>query len=84
LTAESKVPVRNRRTNVTRYYWVKNQERNEALDLTVYAHAGLWLLQNKIDRQTYGDLFALHTEVMKGHSEPEPRTLSPRLISPGI
>lgn len=48
LTAESKIPVRNRRTNVTRHLWVKNQDRNEALDLAAYAHATLWLLQKKI------------------------------------
>jgi phage terminase large subunit GpA-like protein len=84
LTAESKVPVRNRRTNVTRYYWVKNQERNEALDLTVYAHAALWILQNKIDPKTYRDLSALHAEVAKGHEKSGPQTLRPRVISVGI
>ena len=84
LTAESKVPVRNRRTNVTRYYWVKNQERNEALDLTVYAHAGLWLLQNKIDPANFRDLSALHAEVMRGHADPVRPLLAPRVISSGI
>jgi phage terminase large subunit GpA-like protein len=58
LTAGTKVPARNRRTNVTRHYWVKNQERNEALDLTVYAHAALWILQNKIDPKTFRPLRA--------------------------
>ena len=84
LTAESKVPVRNKRSNVTRYYWVKNQERNEALDLTVYAHAALWILQNKIDPKTYGDLAALHKLVCAGQAEPERKVLAPRIISRGI
>jgi phage terminase large subunit GpA-like protein len=84
LTAESKVPVRNRRTNVPRYYWVKNQERNEALDLTVYAHAALWILQNKIDPKTYRDLSALHAAVSNGRAEPERELLAPRVISVGI
>ena len=85
LMAESKVPVRNRRTNVTRYVWVKNQDRNEALDLTVYAHAGLWLLQNKIDAATYRDLSALHAQIMRG-ADPDAtrRTLGARVISPGM
>jgi phage terminase large subunit GpA-like protein len=84
LTAESKVPQRNRRTNVTRYYWVKNQERNEALDLTVYAHAALWILQNRIDPKTFRDLSALHAEVMKGHAEMVKPVLAGRVISRGI
>jgi phage terminase large subunit GpA-like protein len=84
LTAESKVPVRNRRTNVTRYYWVKNQERNEALDLTVYAHAALWILQNKIDPKSYGDLSVLHQLVIRGQSEPQHKVLGARVISRGV
>lgn len=84
LTAESKVPQRNRRTNVTRYYWVKNQERNEALDLTVYAHAGLWLLQNKIDPAQFRDLTALRAKILQCHGEPERRVLRSRVISRGI
>ncbi len=84
LTAESKVPVRNKRTNVTRYYWVKNQDRNEALDLNVYAHAALWLLQNRLDKQTYSDLDALHQQVIQGHSDPQHAVLRGRVISSGI
>jgi phage terminase large subunit GpA-like protein len=66
LTAESKIPVRNRRTNVTRHLWVKNQDRNEALDLAAYAHATLWLLQKKIAPRTYRDLEAVHAQVVAG------------------
>jgi len=85
LTAESKLPVRNRRTNVIRYLWVKNQERNEALDLTVYAHAALWLLQKKIDPRTYKDLEAVHSQVVAGRGAADERpTLGARVISAGI
>jgi phage terminase large subunit GpA-like protein len=84
LTAESKIPVKNRRTNVTRFYWVKNQERNEALDLTVYAHAALWILQNKVDPKTYKDLGNLHLEVLNGRSASAEGVLAPRVISSGI
>jgi phage terminase large subunit GpA-like protein len=84
LTAESKIPVRNRRTNVTRWYWVKNQERNEALDLTVYAHGALWILQNRIDPKTFRDLTALHAEVLKGRAEPERKSIGARVISSGV
>jgi phage terminase large subunit GpA-like protein len=85
LTAESKVPVKNRRTGRVRYEWVANQQRNEALDLTVYAHAGLWILQKFIDPVTYNDLSAIVAEVQKGAA---PTSLvSPRqrrIISTGI
>lgn len=84
LTAESKLPVRNRRTGVTRYFWVKNQDRNEALDLTVYAHAALWLLQNKIDPTRFRDLSTLHESVLRGQAEAPVATIGPRVIRPGM
>lgn len=84
LTAESKLPVRNRRTGVTRYFWVKNQDRNEALDLTVYAHAALWVLQNKIEPAKYADLAALHADIMRGVTESKPTGVGARVISRGI
>lgn len=66
LTAESKVPKKNRFTKRTQWVYVNNQERNEALDLTVYAHAGLYLLQHVIDPVTFRDLSSLAAEVQKG------------------
>lgn len=85
LTAESKVPVKNRKTGRIRYEWVMNQTRNEALDLTVYAHAGLWILQKIIDRKTFEDLSALLAEVQKGAS-PQTLVTAPRrrVLSGGI
>lgn len=85
LTAESKVPVKNRKNGRVRYEWIANQTRNEALDLTVYAHAGLWILQKFIDPVTYNDLSAIVAEVQKGSS---PTTLAQRpgrrVLSSGI
>lgn len=85
LTAESKVPVKNKRTGRIKFEWVANQQRNEALDLTVYAHAGLWILQKIIDPLTFNDLTALVAEVQKGAS---PTTLAQptriRVLSQGI
>lgn len=85
LTAESKVPVKNRKTGRIRYEWIANQTRNEALDLTVYAHAGLWILQKFIDPVTYNDLSAIVAEVQKGAS---PTTLvqhrGRRVLSSGV
>jgi phage terminase large subunit GpA-like protein len=85
LTAESKIPIKNRRTGRIKFEWVANQTRNEALDLTVYAHAGLWILQKFIDPVTYNDLSALVAEVQKGAN---PVTLAKprarRIISQGV
>ncbi len=85
LTAESKRPMRNKRTGRVTYEWVANQTRNEALDLTVYAHAGLWVLQKILDPETYGDLTKLAEAVWAGTS---PSSLRPvigrRVISKGI
>lgn len=85
LTAESKVPRKNKRTGRVHYEWVPNQLRNEALDLTVYAHAGLWILQKILDPATFNDLAALSAEVEKGLN---PATLRKpvqrRILSPGV
>ncbi len=85
LTAESKVPRKNKRTGRVKYEWVPNQLRNEVLDLTVYDHGGLWILQKIIDPTTYNDLSALVAEVQKGKN---PATLAKpavrRVISQGV
>lgn len=44
LTAEERVPVRNKRTNAIKYEWVKRYERNEPLDTMVYAVAAAFVL----------------------------------------
>lgn len=48
LTGEKKITVRNKRTRAKKILWVKTHTRNEALDLEVYAMAGLFALQNYI------------------------------------
>jgi phage terminase large subunit GpA-like protein len=50
VTGEKKIPVLNRRTKTNRYVWVKTHSSNEALDLTVYALAGLHILQGTLHR----------------------------------
>lgn len=85
ITAESRVPVKNRKTGRTRFEWVMNQTRNEALDLTVYAHAGLWILQKIIDPVSYNDLTALAAAVQMGQA---PATMQAavgrRVLSRGV
>lgn len=44
LTAEERVPVRNKRTNAIKYEWVKRYERNEPLDTMVYLTAAAYML----------------------------------------
>lgn len=51
ITGEKKIPVLNRRTKTNRYVWVKTHGSNEALDLTVYALAGLHVLQEALHRK---------------------------------
>ena len=52
---------------------VTNQTRNEALDLTVYAHAALWILQKIIDpRVNYGNLESISEMVWKSETTERP------------
>lgn len=44
ITAEERVPVRNKRTNAIKYEWVKRYERNEPLDCRIYAMAAAFML----------------------------------------
>ena len=75
LTGEKKIAVRDRRTRRTKYVYVKTYPRNEALDLTVYCHAALFVLQHFIDPTTYRDLGILAETVARGI---EPETLRQR------
>lgn len=44
ITAEKRIPVTDPKTRITRYRWMKRRDRNESLDLWVYALAGLWII----------------------------------------
>ena len=44
ITAEERVPVRNKRTNAIKYEWIKRYERNEPLDTMVYLTAAAFVL----------------------------------------
>ena len=44
LTAESLVSVRDKKRGFAKLDWRKTRERNEALDMAVYARAALWVL----------------------------------------
>ena len=48
LTGEKKITVREKRTRTKKVLYVNTYNRNEALDLTVYCHAGLFALQHFI------------------------------------
>jgi phage terminase large subunit GpA-like protein len=65
LTSEKKIPKTDKRTRVTKHIYVRSG-RNEALDMTGYCHAGLFVLQNHIDRAIYGDLDKLVDAVQAG------------------
>ncbi|MGH9557510.1 MAG: terminase gpA endonuclease subunit [Terriglobales bacterium] len=85
LTGEKKITVRDRRTRTRKPLYVKTYTRNEALDLTVYCHAGLFILQYFIEPSTYRDLGRLAALVQQGHA---PGSLVPlrmrRVRSPGL
>lgn len=75
LTAEKKIVVRNKRTRTTKHVYVKTYDRNEALDMTAYAHAGLFILQQFIAPATYRDLARLavsHTATPEPEQENSP------------
>jgi phage terminase large subunit GpA-like protein len=68
LTGEKKITVRDKRTRTKKVLYVKTYTRNEALDLTVYCHAGLFALQNIIAPAIYRDLGKLAEVVRQGLS----------------
>ncbi len=65
LTSERKITERNKRTRRLYRHYVSTHSRNEALDLTVYAHGGLFILQNFIDPVTFRDLDRLQQLVLQ-------------------
>lgn len=66
LTGEKKITVRDKRTRARKQIYVKTHNRNEALDLTVYGHAGLFILQNLIDPVMFRDLSVLQGMLQRG------------------
>ncbi len=68
LTGEKKITVRDKRTRTKKVLYVKTYSPNEALDLTVYCHAGLLALQHFIAPAIYRDLGKLAEAVRQGHS----------------
>jgi terminase, large subunit len=82
MTSEKKIPYTVKRTRVTKQIYVKTH-RNEALDMTVYCHAGLFVLQTHIDRATYGDLDKLVDAVQAGKLPQLPQRFR-RVRSSGI
>lgn len=88
LTAEKKIPVRNRTTRAQRFVYVRTHSRNEALDLTVYAHGALFILQTIIDPVTFRDLSRLAAVVQQGKAPgtlavARPRRVRSRGLTPG-
>lgn len=85
LTGEKKIPVHVRRTRSVKRIYIKTHSRNEALDLAVYSHAALAVLQQFVAPQIYRDLAAVHATLMRGQ---RPESLLPprirRMRSPGI
>lgn len=79
LTGEKKITVRDKRTRTKKVLYVKTYSRNEALDLTVYCHAGLFALQHFIASAIYRDLGNLSQVVQKGQS-PEPSAARVRRV----
>ena len=63
LTAEERVPEKNRKTGFVRWVWKKTRERNEALDCRVYALGALYLLASTLSNQPDGSI--LWTEFWK-------------------
>jgi phage terminase large subunit GpA-like protein len=65
LTSEQKITVRDKRTRRLKRVYVSVHGRNEALDLTVYAHGALFILQNFIDPMTFRNMDKLQQLVME-------------------
>jgi phage terminase large subunit GpA-like protein len=85
LTGEKKIPVMIKRTRTTKRIYVKTHNRNEALDLMVYSHGALAVLQQFVAPQIYHDLGAVKTAL---DNRQRPESLIPvrtrRMRTPGI
>lgn len=72
ITGEQKTSVIDRRTKQRRWMWVKTHGRNEALDLAVYALAGLHVLQETMRRSRDLEAGALELASPPPQGEPPP------------
>ena len=84
LTGEKKLTVRDKRTPTNKVLYVKTYSRNEALDLAVYCHAGLFELQHFIAPAIYRDLCKLAEAVRHGQSPEALTTRTRRVRSQGV
>jgi phage terminase large subunit GpA-like protein len=85
LVSEQKITVRDKQTRGLKKQYVKIHTRNEALDLTVYCHAGLFVLQNFINPAMFRDLAAIVDRVSKGGQvEPAQAASQRRVRSQGV
>jgi phage terminase large subunit GpA-like protein len=71
LLAEKKIKVRDKRTRRPKVIYVRTHSRNEALDLTVYAHAAMDVLQKIIDPVRYRDLGKLAAKIKERAEVPD-------------
>lgn len=82
LMSEKKITERNKKTRRLYRHYVSTHARNEALDLTVYAHGGLFILQNFIDPMGYRNLDRLLEMVQEaGKNTPAIPTAAPIPLS---
>jgi phage terminase large subunit GpA-like protein len=66
LTSEKKIAERDKRTRRTKYHWVRSYARNEALDMMVYSHGALFILQHYVEPGKYMDLGRLADRLTYG------------------
>ncbi|MDR2697154.1 MAG: phage terminase large subunit family protein [Holophagales bacterium] len=79
ITSERLIRQRDRKTGRVTLTWVKTQDRNEALDLWVYAIAALRVLQEFHGRRKYSDLDKLHKQrIVQATPPPEPPPPEPK------
>lgn len=85
LVSEQKITVRDKKTRGLKKQYVKVHTRNEALDLTVYCHAGLFVLQNFVNPSLFRDLSAIAARVAAGGKvEPAVAQSQRRVRSQGV
>lgn len=88
LTSEKKVAMRDKRTRRTKRHWVQSYPRNEALDMTVYSHGALFVLQHFVEPRKYLDLGRLAEQLRNGEDPYKPvsseRRVRPLAIGGGV
>ena len=81
LAGERKTAERDKKTHRYRQRYTQVYVRTEALDLTVYAHGGLFIMQNFIDPARYRNLEKLHAEVIESGKN-APNTVAGKVLPP--